>query len=59
MGVWGGCSEACTYPHGTRAPGPLSEKRVSQAESGGKWVWAQRAGNLNVPAPKGTRQSDP
>ena len=28
MGVWGGCSEACTYPHGTRAPGPLSEKRV-------------------------------
>ena len=30
VGVWGRCSEACTYPHGTRASGPLSEKR-------GKW----------------------
>lgn len=35
-----------------------SKEWSGQAESGGKWVWAQRAGNLNVPAPKGRRQSD-
>lgn len=51
--------EACTYPHGTRASGPLSEQRVKRPqkveESGSG---RQRAGNLNVPAPKGRRQSD-
>lgn len=60
MGVWGGpgAPEACTYPHGTRASGPLSEQRVKWPSR--KWRKVGLGTARRKPERPGTRgrQSD-